>query len=66
MKKSNLIYFKKGQESLLFLLPIEVATELTIENHDLVEYAYINGALVIRKSESSENRLSRKEENCND
>lgn len=54
MVKNTVTYINKGNESLLLLLPIEIALHLGIENKDRLEYSIENGKLVIIKSERLE------------
>ena len=45
----NLISMIRGTESVLFILPIEVATELAFTNDDLLKFEVKSGILTIRK-----------------
>jgi hypothetical protein len=54
-KNQNLICATKGNESLLFVMPIEIANELKIQSHEMLKYEIQNGQLVIEKVKGSEN-----------
>jgi len=45
----NLVSMIRGTESVLFVLPIEVATELAFTNDDLLKFEVKNGILTIQK-----------------
>lgn len=45
----NLICVRKGNESLLFVLPVEVANEMQIQSNDMLKFEIHNGQLVIEK-----------------
>jgi antitoxin component of MazEF toxin-antitoxin module len=45
----NLICMIKGSESVLFVLPNEVATELEFTDDDLIKFEVKNGSIIIQK-----------------
>jgi antitoxin component of MazEF toxin-antitoxin module len=53
-KNQNLICATKGKESLLLIMPIEIANELEIQSHEMLKFEIQNGQLVIEKVNGSE------------
>jgi len=54
-KSENLICATKGNESLLLVMPIEIANELKIQSHEMLKFEIQNGQLIIEKVKRSEN-----------